>query len=335
MIAILGDLHLRDDQPYWRAVCEAFLDWYREWPINSKGNDLILTGDLVETPVLSGTVVDYLEKLIEWSDFDSIHICVGNHDRKKMNGHEQIAYKFYNNKKKVHLYEAATSTNISGKSVLVLPYFLGTNKHKQTMREFYSNLWNDNKFKKHYDLVVGHFCGSDCVFPGDTGYVDNLEKIDADHIILGHVHTRSVNPDRYIGSVFANKKSENDKTRAAVIIRDDNSRYEERLPVFNEFIAFNYPNGLPESEAVVPIYSVLSCASETVARVKYGDIFIRRTTPDMSDFIPKRNVQLDVKLDSIQNMDLEEMFRSFCKSQSNQFGSEIEEDCLKMLAGRN
>lgn len=335
MIAILGDLHLRDDKPYWRATCEAFLEWYRNWPTNCKGNDLILTGDLVETPVLSGTVVDYLEKLVEWSNFDSIHICVGNHDRKKMNGHEQIAYKFYNNKKKVHLYDEIASIDISGKSVLMLPYFLGTNSHKQTMHDFYSSIWNDKKFNKRYDLVVGHLCGSDCIFPGDTNYVDNLEKINADHVILGHVHTRSVNSKRYIGSIFANKKSENDKTRAAVIIRDDNSRYEEKLPVFNEFIAINYPNELPKTDAIVPIYSVLSCASETVARVKYGDIFIRRTTPDISDYIPKRNVQLDMRLDSVQEMDVHEMFKSFCKNQTPPFSNLIEEDCFKMLAKRN
>lgn len=335
MIAILGDLHFRDDQKYWRDTCTAFLNWFKDWELNNENNSLILAGDLVETPVLSGTVVDYLEKFVEYSKFKGIHICVGNHDKKKINGRDQIAYEFYKNKKSVFIYEEATETIIDGKKVLILPYYLGTNFDNQSMHDYYSNIYKNKHFKNDYDLVVGHFCGEDCIFPGNIDYAENLDKINTKHLILGHIHTRYNNPTRYIGSVFANKKSENDYTRSAIIIKDDNSRYEYSLPLFNEFLAVTYPCTLPDTQAIVPIYTVLNCASEAVAFIKYGDIAIKRVTPDKVEQIPKRKTTLDRQFNMIKELDVTTLFKSFCKEQNPKIPFDIEQECLNMLGVAN
>lgn len=335
MIAILGDIHFRDDQKYWIEIGIKFLDWFKNWKFNNKDNDLILAGDLVETSVLSGTVVDYLEKLIEYSNFNSIHICVGNHDKKKINGRDQIAYEFYKNKPNVYLYEEATEVTIKNKKVLILPYFLGTNYDNLSMHDYYSNIYKDKHFSNDYDIVVGHFCGEDQVFPGNNDYVENLDKINTKHLILGHIHTRYVNPTRYIGSVFANKKSENDYTRSAIIIKDDNSREEDLLPVFNEFVSVIYPEELPSTKALVPIYSILNCSSETIAFVKYGGIFIKKVTNELTDFIAKRKTTLDRQFNSIKDIDVKELFKSFCKEQTPPVSSEIEKECLEILSINN
>ena len=91
-ICILGDIHFRDDKPYFVETCEKFLDWYNNDSFNSKDNDLILLGDLVERPTLSGRVAEFLERFYNYTKFRSIHIVVGNHDLKRHFGVEQLAY---------------------------------------------------------------------------------------------------------------------------------------------------------------------------------------------------------------------------------------------------
>ena len=91
----LGDIHFRDDKEYFRATSEEFLNWYKDWELNIEENYLFLLGDLVESALLTGTVADFLEKFAVYSKFKEVHICVGNHDIRKFNDENQLAYEFY------------------------------------------------------------------------------------------------------------------------------------------------------------------------------------------------------------------------------------------------
>jgi len=287
-------------------------------------------GDLVESALLSGRVADYLDKFIKSSKFKSVHICVGNHDTKKINGVTQLAYDFYKNRENVHVHEKMSEVNVSGHNVLFLPYFLGTNEYNMSMHDYYSDIpWN-KKLSGEYDLVVGHFSGSDAIFPGSVDYVDNLEKINTKHLVLGHIHTRYISKERYIGSVFACKKSENDYSRSAIIIDDDNNRTEEALPLFNEYLSVLYPNDLPESRALVPIYTVLNCSTIPIANVRYGDIYIRRVTTDREEIIQRRRLATDMSFSSVKSMDIKSAIKSFFDD-NKQYTPQIREICFSML----
>ena len=63
-IAILGDIHFTSRKKYFTDVCYYFLDWYLNWPTNNNNNSLILAGDLVDSHVNGGIVIDLLEKFI-------------------------------------------------------------------------------------------------------------------------------------------------------------------------------------------------------------------------------------------------------------------------------
>ena len=333
MIIVMGDLHLRDDKDFFKLICLNFLEWFKNWDLNRPGNSLILAGDLVETALLSGTVADYLDKLAMYSKFDNVYICVGNHDVRKVNDSNQLAYEFLKNRENFHIYEEASNVTIEGKKVLMLPYFKGTNFDGKTMGEFYGNLWQDKRFNGHYDLVVGHFNDDSIMFGGELDIVRNLDKLDADRILLGHIHTRYIKPEMYIGSVFANKKGENDSLRAVQIL-DENGWREEPLPVFNEFVSVTYPEKLPKPKCQVPIYTVLNCTSESIARSKYGNIFIRKVTPNLVDSTNKRRVSIDKGFDSIRSIDLNEELENFFKSQSVPFDPIIEEECRNLIRNR-
>lgn len=330
-IVILGDIHFRDDKEYFSRACEEFLNWFRDWNRNTKDNSLILAGDLVESSLLSGNVVEYLERFVKYSNFNSIHICCGNHDKRKYHNDDQLAYQFFKNKQNIHIYEQPTEVCIEGKNVLVLPYFVGLNNYGKTMSEYYGDIYRNPKFSNDYDLVVGHFCGEDASYFGGSDCVHNMNRLNTKKLVLGHIHTRSLNPEVYIGSVFACKKNENDKTRCAMVLDNDIWR-EEELPEFIEFLSVVYPNPLPKSNAVIPVYTVLNCKSESIALSKYPNIVIKRTTTDMNEISSSHKTgALEREFEAIKELDIKEMFLSFIKAQGELIEEDIITDCRKLL----
>lgn len=299
-ICILGDLHLRDDKDYFVETCEQFLEWFRLQPYNNKENTLILLGDLVERALLSGRVAEYLERFIKYSQYKDIHIIVGNHDLKRQYNTEQLAYHFYVNKPHIHIHYNCEKFIVEGKSILAMPHFNGVNSYNQNLVQFYSTLTEKKAYQEHYDLALGHFNCDDISFGNQA--VHDIEKLDADRVVLGHIHGRDRNPDRYLGSVFAGKVDENDNNRAMLVV-DGDSIEEYRLPKFNEFLSAYYPEELPKSDALVPIYKIYNCTSESIAREKYGNIFIQKTIRAESDVkINKSKVSFEQNFSSSLNI---------------------------------
>lgn len=324
MICILGDLHLTSRKDYLLQTCLCFLDWFKDWDKNNKDNTLILAGDLVDSHLNGGVVINLIDKLYNYSNFEEIHIVVGNHDKKKVDGYDQLAYEFLKNKDNVYIYEELTESIIEGLKVLFLPYFLD---HIHPMNEFYSNLYKIKK--EQYDLLVGHFADESASFKGSVDCISNLDKLNVKKICLGHIHTRFIHPERYIGSIYACNKIQNDPTRSAWYY-DDGEWKEERLPIFNEYITFSYPNPLPKSNAEVPIYTILNCASESLARRKYGNIYLRKVTIDKEDIGYKKK-ELDFEFESIKNIDVNKLFKEFIDSQNPPLLKEIREECEEAL----
>lgn len=328
---VLGDIHFRDDKPYWKVICEKFLDWFKNYEKNNSENNLFLAGDLVEDKILSGIVADYLYRFLRYSKFKNIYICVGNHDRKEYHNSYQLSYEFYKNYSNVHIYEEASEINVDGFKVLILPYYQGVNRYGKPMNEYYSNIYKNKIFSNNYDLVLGHFSAEDKDLFGSSECISNLDKINAKKIILGHIHTRGMGEDTYyIGSVFAGKKSENDYRRCAMVYKDG-VWSEDKLPLFNEFLSVTYPEELPESKALVPIYTILNCTSESVALSKYKGIFIRRVTTDSIDVSIGKRADMDRQFSSVKEMDTRLLFQAFIDSQEPPLEKEIIKDCNEYL----
>lgn len=334
MIAILGDLHFRSDKEYFIEIGENIIKWFSNWKYNSPENELILAGDLVEQATPGGITISFLERFTNASKFKKIHICVGNHDDKKINGIQQLAYEFLNNKPNIIIYKTSKETTIQNKKVLILPYFSGLNDLGLTMKEYYSSIPFNRAFSNDYDLIVGHFSGDDVFFKEAPDCIQNLDNLKG-RVCLGHIHTREVNPDRYIGSVYAGKKTENDYTRAAWILDDQGSWSEDPLPVFNEFISITYPNELPSSKAMTPVYTILNCGSEAVAKQKYGNIYLRRISSDCIDFGLEKKLSLDRSFESIREFNLRDLFEEFVKTSNLNLNEEVILRCRNILKSEN
>jgi hypothetical protein len=329
MICVLGDLHLRSDKDYFIETCKKFISWFSTWKYNTKGNNLILAGDLVEQAAPGGLTISFLEQFINASRFDSVHICVGNHDEKKINCISQLAYEFLNEKPNVFIYKKATEICIENKKILVLPYYVGINELGLVMNEYYSSLYKNRAFRGNHDLIVGHFAGEDCSFAGAPDCIQNLDKLKG-RLCLGHIHVRDANPSRYIGSVFACRKNENDSTRAAWILGDDDV-IEDRLPMFNEFLTVSYPNPLPSSNALVPIYTISNCGNESTAKSLYGDIFIRKITASSEDVSLAKKEFLERQFLSIKDINMLDLFKDFLSSRETPFSTEVVKECNSAL----
>lgn len=321
MMAILGDIHFNSAKPYFTRVAEEFLRWFSEWEYNTPDNTLILVGDLVHTAINGGLVVSWLETFVNASRFQHIHVVRGNHDYKKKDGVEQLAYEFYRERSNVTIYESRTEIQIEGQRVLLLPYYhYGLNQ--ETMAQSYSVIHKENQT---YDLVVGHF--ADESFGLGSDIVKNVGKIESKHICLGHIHTR-VNPEIYIGSVYANKVNENDNRRAAWIIDSNSRKVEVPLPKFCEFVSVNFPEPLPVSDAIVPIYTILNCASEQAALAHYGsDIYLRKVVRDMNRVASVNGINI---ASGLEGLSIEQMFQAFLKAKAD-VNRSVAGKCLSLI----
>lgn len=326
MICVLGDIHFSSSKDFMTKTCEMFLEWYDTWSYNNSSNELILAGDLVHSAVNGGVVIKFLESFANSTRFNKVHIVVGNHDKKKVDGFNQLAYEFLKFKDKFVVYDTAEVAHIEDKKVLMLPYFVGLSSTGKSMSEYYSNI--TDYFDNDNDLIVGHFSGDDCSFFGASDIVYNLDKLNG-KICLGHIHTRNTNPNRYLGSVFAGRKNENDYTRSAWIF-DGTDFFEEPLPLFNEFLYVTYPEDLPKSSARIPIYTVLNCSSEELARDRYGEIFIRKVIKDSEEKSYSRKEDFNSNLlTSIKEFNIRETFEAFVLTQ--ELPPQVEQDCRNAI----
>ena len=159
-----------------------------------------------------------------------------------------------------------------------------------------------------------------------------MDKLNTDRLCFGHIHTRSSNPRRYLGSVYACKKNENDNTRAAWLY-DPITRCwsEDRLPVFSEYLTVSYPEELPVTDAIVPIYTILNCASIELAKKEYGDIRIRKAVSTPYE-IAESSDSTAAPASSTRSMSLQDLFRDFVASQSPPLDETVLKKCEALLA---
>lgn len=208
MTLIIGDLHINSARISSCIMTAKLINWFKNLKENNKNNNLILLGDVLDTPTNSGATINYIVNLLNTFKFNKVYILIGNHDifknqdeseyktKNALNWISQI--KNYNN---IEIVDYPKIITLENTNYLLLPY---TNS--------YINLTDNNFNFSSINYILGHIdLGNYCLYN-----IDEIIKksTNLQSIILGHIHTPSLskylNKDIYfIGSFYPIKHGEN------------------------------------------------------------------------------------------------------------------------------
>lgn len=272
-IICFGDIHLSDARPWSLKVGKEIVTYISTLSHNNPDNVGIFLGDLSESVINSGEVVELLLELLNSLKFKKSYIIIGNHDIKMKKGRITSPLSFLKNENlvppNVELVWDDREEVVEKLRVLMLPHI--HNDGFRSVKDYESMKFSPT------DLIVGHFADNSDPRAQDTPV--NLDHIKHIWRCLGHIHT-AISPS-YIGSVVPNSISERGKARHIRIYQYGEPMKEEEIPNICDYYDVEYPNPLPEVTAKVPIWTVYNCKDPFIAETKYGPIFIRKCIYDI------------------------------------------------------
>lgn len=281
-VVTIGDLHFNEDRPWGIETGDATIELIANHSLNSPENICILLGDLTEKAMFSGLIFDQLIKLFSSLKFKETYILVGNHDM-KMNkmGKPTLTYQFLRSKKNqktfpnIQIVQDPSVMTLEDMKILFLPWL---NNDLQQYEHLSSELAD-----QEYFLTVGHFA-DDSVdsYPGELLDINYLKT---KYWSFGHIHKPSA---RYCGSLVPNSSAEAGEKRQIRVYTKEKGQEILYIDPICDYFMVKYPDPLPKTTCPIPIYTVLNCKDENIARSHYGNIYIRKCiyeiSTDMSAF---------------------------------------------------
>lgn len=316
MIIAIGDLHLSDARPWSYEVSKKIVDYIVGSEYNTPDNTLVLLGDLTESAFLSGFLYDLLLSLFIGLKYKTVVIVAGNHDKKaNKQGKLVLSYKFLQNKNLNKLFpnsniivvDSLIEMEIEHQRCLVMPYVFSDSGYDFS---YYENL--PEEYHKEYDIIFGHFSdNSDMSFKEKTIDVSYLKT---KYWCLGHQHNPSKN---YIGSVIPNSVSEANKKRHIWSFEKTGDKLVRKyIPIPNicDYYTATFPDPLPIVDSENPIWTIVNCASEDIAKDNYGDIYILKTLYQaVMDVDELKSLGLGTTREDFSNKSLFEMWKKEAK----------------------
>jgi hypothetical protein len=269
MLIVIGDLHLSDERPWSYKVSKEIVDYILNNPLNNESNEVIFLGDLTESAFNSGQVFELLHSMFLGLKFKRIYILIGNHDTKKnKQGQTTLSYSFLKNEffENVSIINEPTIIETEGMTVFALPW-------KFDMKE-YNNL---KGFEDEYDLIVGHFMDNTVKIPGETIDISYLKS---KYVCLGHIHDK--NHPRYCGSIVPNSIEGAGLPRFIRTYTKEKGETLVKVPPIMDYHFVTFPKELPKVKTHNPVWTIMNCKDEAIAKAQYGDIFIRKAVYDIS-----------------------------------------------------
>jgi len=279
MNVVLGDLHLSDSRPWSWDVSNRIVDFITNHPLNNKNNTLILLGDLTEDAFLSGQMFFLLMRLFLNLRFKSIYVLIGNHDIKRnKQGQLTCSLNFLQHdlfNKNVTLIYQPSFFESENMAILALPFIFPQFAEGWSSVKDYEKM-QGSKLDKEYDLIVGHFQDTSVKLPSES--VD-IEYLKTKFYALGHIHDK--NHPRYVGSIVPNSIEGSGLPRyIRTYIKDKETLIE--IPKIMDYYTVTFPDPLPKVESQVPVWTILNCQDESIAKTHYGDIYIRKCINNIS-----------------------------------------------------
>lgn len=253
-IIVVGDIHLREKEPYYTQG-RMFLKWLFESEHNSNKNILLLLGDIVERINATHELLEiYLDYFLNKSNFKEIWILQGNHDTAIIkDSYNQIQHStvlsVFNPLKNVKIIKKAMIFDLT-QDIPLRMLFLPHYDPVSDMIKEYSSINDNNEFDycfHHIEDETQHFGKS---------YV-NLSSLNVKNYLCGHIHNETITKGgHYLGSPTFNSKNEKDKIPYIAVIDVKTKKYNLlKVPIFITYKDISYPNKI-EKEDIITIYTI-------------------------------------------------------------------------------
>jgi len=266
-VIFVGDLHFSDDKDWKIAVGHKMIDWMKNFPENKKENTLVLSGDITDKSLNTGTVYKMLEDFIRACTFKKIYIIKGNHDIHYKNGVQSYTGDHLRtNPKIVILDKPGEVLEIEGFKVLSLPHYTFLEGYPN-MEHYYSNLY---KKVKEVDIIAGHI--SDESLPLFSNI--DLSKITAKWRSLGHIHSPMNNS--YLGSLYPTSISEYAGNRFYHKYVHGQPKVIGKIPILLKYEQVIYPQKAKINKEYIQVFTVLNYPTKVEDSTIYKDLYIKQ-----------------------------------------------------------
>lgn len=301
-IVVLGDTHLRAEEPYFSAAKE-FFRWFVDQEFNSKENIFIQLGDLYHrktpTPEETELVVRFNQNL----KMDVRYWLLGNHNYDRGTASKDISYSIapLNNYGETIL--LPKFVDFFGKAALFLPWLYEENTFKK-VQLWYKKFFEENEVET-CSYVFYHF-------PDETQGFDSIDLSFLPDDCLrvgGDIHMQSKN---YVGVPFPTRIQEaRQKGRIELIdTYTGNVEYVE-VPMFLDFYSLKHGDIPQKTHSTFAIWNVYDSPSKEETERKYPDLHIGSIK--VKSLFDKRmdNYDPSSKVSDEESISLKEYFEDF------------------------
>jgi hypothetical protein len=298
---VIGDLHLKDKEPYWEYQ-QKFLRWLNE---EFSDRTIVFLGDIFDTSAPTWNVFDTFQRFLRdrWERGVETVIVHGNHELSYQKGSALQPLQEY-----ALIAIDPQETLIDGHKCLILPYLY------RDLQETYSNYESDVSY------VFTHITPKHLEFY-DEGV--ELSNVKAKAIYHGHIHEESEFESHAVWNKVLGVPLPTKHGEIANPILDilNDASYTAPETFSYETVSFGE---FPESSNV--ILNVIDAPSVAAVMDKYKDYHIRTTGIELKDLS-----------DDVSMVDVEEasnlvgQFSTFATDQEN-ISQELAEFCKSRLA---
>lgn len=246
MVILVGDTHVRKEEPFFSAVDEIFSDLLE---IAKEGDTIIQLGDFFHTYKPFPKEYSLATEWIRTFSLRGINVKIiaGNNAHEYHHQQKTYAIEPLARFEGVEVVLEPEVFTIEGKKYLMLPWLPQEyikEKGFDTLEDFVLN-YIENLKEDNIDFVLYHF-EDETVFMGGVNTGINLSGLEKKYPNIkrvgGHIHLRSKN---YIGTPYQTRADEVDQTGVCLLIEGDEIKTKE----FEQYISYmniDYLNEVPK-----------------------------------------------------------------------------------------
>lgn len=242
MISV-GDLHIKENEPYWRGMQQLLLYWLNEW--QKRKEPLVFLGDIYDTSSPNWECVKIFQDfLVQWEH--PVYIIHGNHEMSYQKKSALLGLMALPN---VRVFFEPEEFELEGKRCFAMPFL-----YQKERRQAY------NEMTGTYDYIFTHLTHKKYSFGGEF----NEFKMKGTHI-HGHIHVTDdfqEEGNRYIlaGVPQTTRNGEQEFDKRAVLLGTSGVTFEE-LPKFMDIIDLPFGKFPENPNYLINIHSAPSLAA--------------------------------------------------------------------------